>query len=73
MATGRKNFILYEDEAEVLVESVARGLNSAGIPCVLWGHFLMHTHGIPTFIFVSPLEQHPPRNQSDGCQADATT
>jgi hypothetical protein len=40
MATGRKSFDLTDDATEELAQSVARALNAAGIPCVLWGHFL---------------------------------
>ncbi|KAL2017208.1 hypothetical protein VTK56DRAFT_2415 [Thermocarpiscus australiensis] len=39
-----------EEKAEELVESLARALNAAEIPCVLWGHFLWATHGVPTYI-----------------------
>jgi hypothetical protein len=53
MATGRKNFDLTDDATEELAQSVARALNAAGIPCVLWGHFLWRTHGIPTSTLVS--------------------
>ncbi|KAK4234336.1 hypothetical protein C8A03DRAFT_37892 [Achaetomium macrosporum] len=36
------------DSTEVLIDSVARALNAAGIPCVLWGHLLWAVHGVPT-------------------------
>ncbi|KAK4038320.1 hypothetical protein C8A01DRAFT_37707 [Parachaetomium inaequale] len=36
------------DDAEDLLDSLARALNAAGIPCVLWGKFLWQTHGVPT-------------------------
>ncbi|KAK4153531.1 thioredoxin reductase [Chaetomidium leptoderma] len=37
-----------ELEGQELADSVARALNAADIPCVLWGHYLMSAHGIPT-------------------------
>lgn len=39
-------------ESQELAESVARGLNAAEIPCVLWYHFLWATHGIPVCVDV---------------------
>jgi hypothetical protein len=44
---------------EVFLDSVAKGLNAAGIPCVLWGHFLWKVHGVPTGVFVSPAFWNP--------------
>ncbi|KAL7622037.1 hypothetical protein AAE478_007538 [Parahypoxylon ruwenzoriense] len=38
------------DPSQSLVASIAQRLNSAQIPCVLWGHFLFNVHGIPSII-----------------------
>lgn len=35
---------------EQFSDSLATALNAAGIPCVLWGHYLWQVHGIPTFV-----------------------
>ncbi|KAK4234269.1 hypothetical protein C8A03DRAFT_37959 [Achaetomium macrosporum] len=50
MATGSTTSAVREAGSEEIVDSVARVLNAAGIPCVLWGHFLWATHGVPTYI-----------------------
>lgn len=42
----------FEDVAAL----VARALNGAQIPCVLWGHCLMILHGIPTIMAVGQDE-----------------
>ncbi|KAL2019188.1 hypothetical protein VTK56DRAFT_9988 [Thermocarpiscus australiensis] len=44
------NLLISDTKAEQIVDSVARVLNAAGIPCVLWAHFLWATHGVPTYI-----------------------
>ncbi|KAG5984437.1 hypothetical protein E4U55_004781 [Claviceps digitariae] len=42
------------------VASLAQLLNRAQVPCVLWGHLLLDTHGVPTIVgavdFVVPDE-----------------
>lgn len=47
------------DFSEVFVASTARALNSAGVPCVLWGHCLLNIHGVPSIIGVSGKSQLP--------------
>ncbi|KAK4234484.1 hypothetical protein C8A03DRAFT_37753 [Achaetomium macrosporum] len=44
------SLLISDRRAEQIVDSVERVLNAAGIPCVLWGHFLWATHGVPTYI-----------------------
>lgn len=39
--------------SETFVSSLAKALNSAEIPCVLWGQSLLNVHGIPSIIAVS--------------------
>lgn len=41
------------DISNVFVSSIAQTLNTAGIPCVLWGHYLLQAHGVPTVVDVS--------------------
>ncbi|GAO18651.1 uncharacterized protein UV8b_03399 [Ustilaginoidea virens] len=45
---------------EDFVASLAQLLNSAQVPCVLWGHVLLRVHGVPTIVgavdFVVPDE-----------------
>ncbi|KND87538.1 hypothetical protein TOPH_07815 [Tolypocladium ophioglossoides CBS 100239] len=36
--------------SELVVASIARALNAAQIPCVLWGHPLLIVHGVPSII-----------------------
>lgn len=36
--------------SESFVASIARALNSAQIPCVLWGHYLLVVHGVPSIV-----------------------
>jgi hypothetical protein len=38
---------------EDFVPSLAQLLNTAQVPCVLWGHVLLRTHGVPTIVGVS--------------------
>jgi len=38
------------DISESFVASIGRTLNSAQIPCVLWGHYLLNVHGVPSII-----------------------
>lgn len=40
------------DLSESLVASLARALNSDQVPCVLWGHYLLNVHGVPSIIGV---------------------
>jgi hypothetical protein len=49
------------DLSESFVESTALALNSAQIPCVLWGHYLLAVHGVPTAIAVSTHQPIMPR------------
>ncbi|KAH6643269.1 hypothetical protein BKA67DRAFT_670888 [Truncatella angustata] len=32
------------------IASIAQSINSAGVPCILWGHCLLNLHGIPSII-----------------------
>lgn len=43
--------------SDSFVASVALALNSAQVPCVLWGHYLLNVHGIPSIIAVSIDQQ----------------
>jgi hypothetical protein len=45
-----------EDAPVELLDSLARALNAAEIPCVLWGKFLWQCHGVPTLWNVSALQ-----------------
>ncbi|KAH6631048.1 hypothetical protein B0J18DRAFT_422958 [Chaetomium sp. MPI-SDFR-AT-0129] len=36
--------------SQSFVASIARALNTAGVPCVLWGHCLLGLHGVPSII-----------------------
>ncbi|KAE9377756.1 hypothetical protein N431DRAFT_434904 [Stipitochalara longipes BDJ] len=36
--------------SEVVVPPIAQAPNSAQIPCVLWGHYLLNLHGVPSAI-----------------------
>ncbi|KAH7325661.1 hypothetical protein B0I35DRAFT_448810 [Stachybotrys elegans] len=36
--------------ADDFVASIARILNSAKVPCVIWGHCLLTLHGVPTIV-----------------------
>ncbi|KAK5444191.1 hypothetical protein LTS15_010544 [Exophiala xenobiotica] len=38
------------DHSESFVTSIAQALNSDQVPCVLWGHYLLNVHGIPSII-----------------------
>jgi len=38
--------------SESFVASIARALNSNQVPCVLWGHYLLNVHGVPSIIGV---------------------
>jgi hypothetical protein len=40
------------DISETFVESISQALNSNQVPCVLWGHYLLNVHGIPSIINV---------------------
>ena len=40
------------DLSPSFVASVAQALNSAQAPCLLWGHYLLILHGIPSIIGV---------------------
>ncbi|KAK0387332.1 hypothetical protein NLU13_5645 [Sarocladium strictum] len=55
------------DSVASLAKAVAQSINSAGVPCLLWGHCLLNVHGVPSIIasidFVVP---------DDGLAASAT-
>ncbi|KAI7514451.1 hypothetical protein KC347_g603 [Hortaea werneckii] len=36
--------------SETLITPVSTALQSAGIPCVVWGHCLLNAHGVPSII-----------------------
>ncbi|KAK1996226.1 hypothetical protein LX36DRAFT_536196, partial [Colletotrichum falcatum] len=38
------------DLSEHLVASIASALNASKIPCVLWGHYLLIVHGVPSIV-----------------------
>ncbi|XMA13753.1 hypothetical protein WAI453_006544 [Rhynchosporium graminicola] len=38
------------DFSEAFVASIAFALNKAHIPCLLWGHYLLNVHGVPSAI-----------------------
>ncbi|KAF1953863.1 hypothetical protein CC80DRAFT_537136 [Byssothecium circinans] len=38
------------DLSPSFVASIARALNSTQVPCVLWGHYLLNIHGVPSII-----------------------
>ena len=40
------------DLSESFVVSIALALNSDQVPCVLWGHYLLNVHGVPSIIGV---------------------
>lgn len=46
-----------DDDAQKLADSLATALNADKIPCVLWGNFLLASHGVPTVHSVSPPYQ----------------
>lgn len=41
------------DLSDEFVSSIAQALNAAEVPCVLWGHYLLSAHGVPTILAVS--------------------
>lgn len=45
------------DLSESFVTSIAQALRSDQVPCVLWGHYLLNVHGVPSIIAVSTLNQ----------------
>ena len=38
--------------SQSFVASIACALNSAQVPCVLWGHYLLNVYGVPSIIGV---------------------
>lgn len=40
------------DLSESFVTSIAYALNSDQVPCVLWGHYLLNVHVVPSIIDV---------------------
>ena len=40
------------DLSESFVASIAGALNSDQVPCVLWGHYLLNVHGVPSILGV---------------------
>lgn len=45
--------------SELFVASIAHSLNSAQIPCVLWGHYLLILHGVPSVVGVGKPSSKP--------------
>ena len=45
-------------DGEALLASIALALNTANIPCVLWGHALLQVHGVPTATGVSSTDEN---------------
>ncbi len=41
------------DLSQLFVASLARALNRAQVPCILWGHCLLGLHGVPSIIGAS--------------------
>lgn len=39
--------------SNAFISAIAETLNAADVPCVLWGHCLLQSHGVPTIIAVS--------------------
>ncbi|KAF2819319.1 hypothetical protein CC86DRAFT_244628, partial [Ophiobolus disseminans] len=37
------------------VSAVAQALNAAQVPCVLWGHYLLNVHGVPSIVAVNTV------------------
>lgn len=57
--------------SEAFVASVARALKLEQIPCVLWGHYLLSTHGVPTILGVSiAVDRGGPRPYANFIQVD---
>ena len=48
--------------SESFVASIAHSLNLAQIPCVLWGHYLLILHGVPSVVGVGK-----PSSKTLGC------
>ncbi|KAF2743420.1 hypothetical protein M011DRAFT_410577 [Sporormia fimetaria CBS 119925] len=50
------------DPAVPLVTAIAKALNTAGVPCVLWGKQLLNVYGVPSIAdsLSSPLKQRLP-------------
>jgi hypothetical protein len=38
--------------ADSFVASISRALSLDQVPCVLWGHYLLDVHGVPSIIGV---------------------
>ena len=53
------------DLSETFVACIAAALNSNEIPCVLWGHYLLNIHGVPSIIAVSGLDHETLRSGAD--------
>ena len=53
------------DLSETFVACIAAALNSNEIPCVLWGHYLLNVHGVPSIIAVSGLDHETLRSGAD--------
>lgn len=52
------------DLSQSLVASLARALNAAEVPCVLWGHCLLGLHGVPSIVGASITSPPPLRRFS---------
>jgi hypothetical protein len=53
------------DLSETFVASIAAALNSDRIPCVLWGHYLLNIHGVPSIIVVGCLDHDTFRSRAN--------
>ncbi len=56
--------------SESFVASIAQALNSDQVPCVLWGHYLLNIHGVPSIIDVGIPDQENFRSQANAPQVD---
>ncbi len=58
------------DLSSSFVASIARALNSDQVPCVLWGHYLLNVHGVPSIIGVGIPRSRKPRSWADDLPVD---
>lgn len=50
------------DLSESFVASIGSALSAEQVPCVLWGHYLLNVHGVPSIIDVCTLDQENSRS-----------
>lgn len=56
--------------SESFVAAISKTLQSADVPCVLWGHCLLNTHGVPSIVAVSrPRLKHLFDGIANFCQS----